>query len=245
MSVHDLALYALFHLGRPHPDQSPILTNETLEQMHYEKSPEGAESIMALGWGSVLLEDDLHWLVTNGSIGGANSMLSLVPEENLAVAVLTNISSSSLADETAIMIADAVIPEFGERAISFIQAFEEAKAPVPLEPGPERRGKWQGHIEDGENHVAIALTLGEDSGSSVRLGDSDPVVVERLMLQGSQISGAFEGRLAGHPVFGEEHSMELTLWSRDRSLYGYITSETETEAGSMSIPFYVRLEKVE
>jgi CubicO group peptidase (beta-lactamase class C family) len=244
MSIHDLALYALFHLGSSNSDQSPILTGETLERMHYEKDIDNPESIMALGWGSTSLEDDVRWLVTNGSIGGANSMLTLIPEEGLAVAVLTNISSSSLADATAIMIADAVIPEFGRRATSVIQAYEEANAPIPFEPGPDLEGEWRGRLEDGENSVAIAVTLNENGGASVRFGEDTPVVIERLMLlQESRISASFSGRLPGHPVFGAEHSMELTLRSGGDTLYGHVTSGTDTEVGTLSIPFYVRLEK--
>jgi CubicO group peptidase (beta-lactamase class C family) len=239
-SVHDLAMYALFHLGSPDSEQSPILTNETLGRMHYEKEA-GGESLVALGWGSVTLERDLHWLVTNGSIGGANSMLTLVPEEELAVAVLANISSSSLADETAIMIADAAIAGFGARAMGAMQAYGEANSPLPFEPGPDHEGEWRGRLEYGERSVAVTLILHEGGGASVRFGADDPVAIERLMLRGSLISGGFTARLPGHPVFGEEHSMDLTLRSSEGALYGHVTSGMNTEAGSLSIPFYLRL----
>ncbi len=242
-SVHDLALYALFHLKTPDPGHRPILTDETLERMHYEKGPR-SESLMALGWGSVSLEADLHWLVSNGSIGGANSMLTLIPEEDFAVAVLTNISSSSLADETAIQIADAAVPGFGAQAMSTIQAYEEANAPVPLEPGPELVGEWRGRLETEEGPVVVVLTLHEGDGAAVRLGSDDSVAIERLTLQGTRISGGFSARIPGHPVFGEEHAMELTLRPGEGCVYGHVTSTMSTEAGSLSIPFYVRLEKL-
>ena len=243
-SVHDLALYALFHLGTPDPGQRPILTDETLESMHYEKAPE-SQSVIALGWGSVSLAGDLHWLISNGSIAGANSMLTLIPEEELAVAVLTNISSSSLADETAIRIADAALPGFGERAMHVIQAYEEAHAPIPLEPGPELTGEWQGLLETEEGPVTVSLTVHEDGQAAVRLGSDDAVAIERLMLQGTAISGGFSARIPGHSVFGEEHAMELMLRSGGDCLYGHVTSSTSTETASLSIPFYIRLEKLE
>jgi hypothetical protein len=92
--------------------------------------------------------------------------------------------------------------------------------------------------------VAIAVTLNENGGASVRFGEDTPVVIERLMLlQESRISASFSGRLPGHPVFGAEHSMELTLRSGGDTLYGHVTSGTDTEVGTLSIPFYVRLEK--
>ncbi|MHC4234034.1 MAG: serine hydrolase domain-containing protein, partial [Planctomycetota bacterium] len=241
-SVHDLALYALFHLGNPDPGQRPNLAYATLERMHYEKA--SSQSLMALGWGSVSLEGGLHWLVSNGSIGGANSMLTLIPEEDFAVAVLTNISSSSLADETAIRIADAALPGFGAQAMSTIQAYEEANTPVPLEPGPELMGEWQGRLETEEGSMVVVLTLHEGGGAAVRLGRDDSVAIERLTLQGYRISGGFSARIPGHPVFGEEHAMELMLRPAEGSLYGYVTSAISTEAGSLSIPFYVRLDKL-
>jgi CubicO group peptidase (beta-lactamase class C family) len=242
-SVHDLALYALFHLGTPDPRQHPILTDETLKRMHYEKT-QRHQSLVALGWGSVSLGDNLHWLVSNGSIGGANSMLTLIPEENLAVAVLTNISSSSLADETAIRIADAAVPGFGAQAMSGIQAYEEANAPVPLTPGRELIGEWRGRLETEEGSVVVSLTLHEGGEGVVQLSSDDSVPIGRLTLQRTLISGGFTGRIPGHRVFGVEHAMELTLRVSEGSLYGYVTSTMSTEAGSLSIPFYVRLEKL-
>lgn len=242
-SVHDLALYALFHLGTPDPGQYPILTDETLQRMHHEKAPR-SQSLMALGWGSVSLGGNLGWLVSNGSIGGANSMLTLIPEEDFAVAVLANISSSSLADETAIRIADVALPGFGAQAMSTIQAYEEANAPVPLEPGPELVGGWQGRLETEAGPVVVVLTVREGGGAAVRFGSDDSVAIERLMLQGTRISGGFSARIPGHPVFGEEHAMELTLRPAEGSLHGHVTSAMNTEAGSLSIPFYLRLEKL-
>ncbi len=243
-SVHDLALYALFHLGTPDPGQRPILTDGTLERMHYQKASR-SESIIALGWGSVSLQGGLHWLISNGSIGGANSMLTLIPEEHLAVAVLTNISSSSLADETAIQIADAALPGFGAQAMSAIQAYEEANAPVPLEPEPELVGEWLGRLETEEGPVVFALTVEESGGATVRLGSDKPVAIERLTVRSSGMSGGFSARIPGHSAFGGEHAMELTLRPGDDCLYGYVTSATSTEAGSLSIPFYVWLERLE
>jgi CubicO group peptidase (beta-lactamase class C family) len=241
MSVHDLAMYAQFHLGSPASGQSAIMSSETLEKMHYEKAAEDSESIFAFGWGSVALEDDLHWLVTNGSISGGISMLTLVPEKGVAVAVLANLSSRSLADETAVMIADAAVPGFARRAMAFMQAYEEARAPVPFEPGPELRGEWRGSLDAGESNVSVSVTLNADGGATVRFGDDDPVAITDLMLTDGRMSASFSGRLPGHPVFGEEHSMELTLRSGGSALYGYVTSGTTTDAGGMSIPFYLRL----
>jgi CubicO group peptidase (beta-lactamase class C family) len=243
-SVHDLALYALFHLGMPAPGQRPILADETLERMHYEKAP-GSQSLIALGWGSVSLEGGLHWLISNGSIGGANSMLTLIPEEHFAVAVLTNISSSSLADETAIQIADAALPGFGAQAMRTIQTYEEANAPVPLEPGPELLGGWRGRLETEQGPVVVVLTVREGGGAAVRLGADGPVGIERLTLQDDRISGGFAARIPGHPVFGQQHAMELTLRRGDGGLYGHVTSTLDTEAGSLSIPFYLHLERLD
>jgi CubicO group peptidase (beta-lactamase class C family) len=244
-SVHDLIRYGMFHLKIPAMEQKPVLSDQGLDLMHFAKDPEHPDDLMAMGWGSVELDSGRKWLITNGSIGGANSMLTLLPDEELAVAVLTNISSSSLADETAVRIADVVSAGFAEEVGQAIGAYEAARASQPFKPDTAVVGEWRGALMNRGHEVPVAVSIGGDGVASIRLADQAKVEIEEMKVQGSQIMGSFRGQIAGHPHFAQDHDMRLTLTHDDGRLYGYITSDTETEFGSVSTPFYVRLVKQE
>jgi hypothetical protein len=95
------------------------------------------------------------------------------------------------------------------------------------------------------HEVPVAVSIGGDGVASIRLADQAKVEIEEMKVQGSQIMGSFRGQIAGHPHFAQDHDMRLTLTHDDGRLYGYITSDAETEFGSVSTPFYVRLVKQE
>lgn len=236
-SVHDLIRYGMFHLKSPAPDQDPVLSDQNLDQMHFAKDPEHLDAVMAMGWGSVELDSGRRWLITNGSIGGANSMLTLLPDEELAVAILTNISSSSLADEMAVRIADIVSAGLAEEAGGFIGAYEEAHAPHPFKPNTSLVGEWRGALMSGGNAVPIVMSVHSDGIVTVQLADQAEIRIDEMKARGDQIEGSFRGRIADHPHFGQDHGMRVTLRHDDGRLYGFLTSETETEFGSVSTPF--------
>ncbi|MCK5438461.1 MAG: beta-lactamase family protein, partial [Gemmatimonadetes bacterium] len=228
-SVHDLIRYGMFHLKHPAPGQDPVLSDQNLDQMHFAKDPEHLDGLMAMGWGSVELNSGRRWLITNGSIGGANSMLTLLPNEELAVAVLTNISSSSLADETAIRIADLVSAGFAAEVGEAIGAYEEARAPHPFKPSASVVGEWRGALMNRGNEVPIAMSVHGDGSVTLKLADQAEIRIDEMKTREKQIRGSFRGRIADHPYFGRDHDMNVTLWHDDGRLYGVVTSEAETE----------------
>lgn len=90
MSVEDLLNYAAFHLGEGRgADGKPVLAKSTLELMRKPRVPKvGTDDEMGLGWhlrrvGGVMT-------ASHGGTLGHISLLTLVPERNMAVAILTN-----------------------------------------------------------------------------------------------------------------------------------------------------------
>lgn len=90
MSVADILAYAKFHLGDgAGADGKPVLTRATLELMRTPRVRKvGTDDEMGLGWhlrkvGGVMT-------ASHGGTLGHLSLLELVPERNLAFAILTN-----------------------------------------------------------------------------------------------------------------------------------------------------------
>lgn len=93
MSVADLLAYARFHMGDGRgPDGSQILTRASLEQMRSPRVEKiGTDDAMGLGWhlrrvGGVLT-------ASHGGTLGYISLVVLVPERQMALAILTNHSN--------------------------------------------------------------------------------------------------------------------------------------------------------
>jgi CubicO group peptidase (beta-lactamase class C family) len=90
MSLHDMLAYAAFHLGDgAGRDGKPVLTRASLEQMRTPRLRKNAtDEDMGLGWhlrrvGGVMT-------AAHGGTLGHILLLELVPERNLAFAILTN-----------------------------------------------------------------------------------------------------------------------------------------------------------
>lgn len=90
MSVEDLLKYAAFHMGDGRgADDKPVLSPATLERMRASRVPKtGTDDEMGLGWhlrrvGGVMT-------ASHGGTLGHISLLTLVPERSLAIAILTN-----------------------------------------------------------------------------------------------------------------------------------------------------------
>jgi CubicO group peptidase (beta-lactamase class C family) len=93
MSVEDILKYAQFHMGDGRgADGKPVLPRAALERMRTARVPKvGTDDEMGLGWhlrrvGGVLT-------ASHGGTLGHISLLTLVPERNMAYAILTNHSN--------------------------------------------------------------------------------------------------------------------------------------------------------
>jgi CubicO group peptidase (beta-lactamase class C family) len=90
MSLSDMLMYAKFHLGDgAGADGKPVLTRATLEQMRTPRIKKvGTDDEMGLGWhlrkvGGVMT-------AAHGGTLGHISLLELVPERQMALAIMTN-----------------------------------------------------------------------------------------------------------------------------------------------------------
>jgi hypothetical protein len=93
MSVSDMLTYAQFHLGDgAGADGKPVLTRASLEKMRAPRVPKiGTDDAMGLGWhlrriGGVMT-------AAHGGTLGHISLLELVPERRMALAIQTNHSN--------------------------------------------------------------------------------------------------------------------------------------------------------
>jgi len=109
-SAHDLVRFGMFHLKNHLSDQRPIITDATIDEMTAATGNTGERNGYAIGWSFGRSEKGLRTVRHGGGMGGVSTTLILLPEENAAVVVLGN-ASSSLTGEIANQILAALVPD--------------------------------------------------------------------------------------------------------------------------------------
>lgn len=247
-SVHDLIRYGLFHLKSRVPGRQAILLPGSLDQLHEPSSlvasetGEIGEPRMAMGWG-VLGLAGRRFVIASGAAPGTMSRLALIPEKNLAVALLCN---ASLPDEYALWKIEwetfaAMIPDFpGRPAIP-------NNEPPTFVPPPELVGEWEGAVETYQGRVPASLSVKSGQEMAVtldgRTGGPIPITTALgpLAFRKGWVSGLFYGSLPTDDAKRSPHVIFLRLQLRGDTLGGTVSAVAVDQ--SFGLPYWVSLKR--
>jgi len=113
-SAHDLVKFGMFHLKNHLSDHYAILKDETIDLMHRENDPDAPNyQKYGLGWGLNNDDNGYRSVSHTGGMPGVNTILKLIPSENIAVVVLCN-KGGPLPFVTANQIFSVLLPDFAE-----------------------------------------------------------------------------------------------------------------------------------
>jgi CubicO group peptidase (beta-lactamase class C family) len=234
--AHDLIKFGSFNLKNRLPDQRQILRDQTLTAMHTAES-------MALGWGSVALDNGTLWTLSNGGIGGATSMLSLVPSANLAVVSLTNVTSRSrITDQIAIEITDALIPKFAKRVEAFMKRYESENAFKSYTPIPRLTGSWEGKIKTPETETPIRMIFHDNGKVHVRLGKQQEAILDNVSIRNDELKADFRAESQSEDGINNEQAISIHVKVKDKRMYGVATADLDASKGLLS-PSYICLNR--
>ncbi len=134
-TVRDLLTYARFHMGNGENAQGqPVMKRESLEAMRVEQADAGGRGKMGLTW-FIRKADNLTIYSHGGATHGQQAMFHFIPQENFAVALLTN------SDEGGIMT---------DNLLKWVlEAYFDASIPVPqpLQKSESELAEFTGHYE--------------------------------------------------------------------------------------------------
>jgi CubicO group peptidase (beta-lactamase class C family) len=237
-SAHDLALFALAHLGVSLPGQEPLFKPETLEIMHRQDDPRPPNYLpYSMGWGIVESGKYLS-LISNGAIAGAAASILLLPGEQMAVVCLTNMTSRKT-DELVLQIADALLPGFAEDWAGTAAKWEdEPAAEIGFE---ELAGEWVGTLASYEGEIPVKITGDRCGTLFLKVGDGLRGVVDDLSFSGKLVRGQALGRILTEEARRHNHNLELELSYEQDKLSGTITAVTTDMPAQFGLPHYVQL----
>lgn len=178
-SINDLLCWARFHLG-----DYPL--KHELQQLSHSQLPLmrepgvhmpgcGFGDAFGLGW--FLSKAGDFWLVSHGgSTNGQEANLSLLPEHNWALAILTNSSPGGMALNEALR----------KRVLAFCTGLEEAKA-VPAEASAKQLVDFEGEYRARGMHCQIS---GDNQGNLLLTIYDDPELLSLMYEDAPRLTSA-------------------------------------------------------
>ena len=248
-SVHDLIRFGQFHLKNRIPGQKPILRPASLDLLHQPSSLNApsdvsriGESRMAMGWGIIGLAGH-RFVIASGSAPGTQTRLTLLPEKNMAVAVLCNANPS---DEYALWKIEwetfaAMVPGFPA-----IPAIPEEK-PAAFVPPAELLGEWQGTVQTFQGNRSMKLSVKSGGEIAIELDGrpGGPIPINTplgpLAFRDGWLTGLFFGTIPTEDTKRASHVVFLRLQLKGDTLTGTVSAVAVNQ--TFALPYWASLKR--
>ena len=245
-SVHDLIRFGQFHLNNRVPGQQPILSAASRQLLHRPSSLNASEASeigeprMAMGWGVVDVAGH-RFAIASGAAPGTLARLTLLPEKNMAVAILCN---ASLSDEYALSKIEwatfaAMIPTFPG-----IPATPEQK-PAAFVPPQELLGAWQGTVHTYQGDTPMRLSVRNGREIAIELGGQPggPIPFDTplgpLAFRNGWLTGLFFGTIPTDDARRSSHVVFLRLRLKGETLAGTVSAVAVNQ--TFALPYWTSL----
>lgn len=215
-SAHDLVRFGMFHIGGPIQGQTAILDKAHREMMIATRPPSEG---YGLGWGRSRA-DGLTVIAHTGGMPGVMTLLRLIPEEDVAIAVLLN---SRALPNMHRLVANEIV-----RALELPA---RADALCGLDDDHALFGTWAGPLKTltGERSFEVEV---RPTGEVVARIDGEAFQVRGLRWKQGTLSGGFRAKLNAEQSDGKAEPVRLELKLRGDGLDGSLTSMARPGARS-------------
>jgi CubicO group peptidase (beta-lactamase class C family) len=214
-SVHDLALFGIFHLKDHAASQKRVLSDTAISEMQAPSLDPKVQQQYGLSW---WIQNDLHGyhgVLAQGGTNDSMTYLQLIPSEDIAVAMLANtyVDGAAIVDE----VLAALLPEYRKN----LAAAKNVTAPPrpPAQPAPvpsEMLGPWSGFIETYKGRTPLTVTIDATGSLAAKLAEQ-PVPVERARYGDKVVRWSMPASLG---VEGEPFTLAMKLYLREGLLVG-------------------------
>ncbi len=242
-SAHDLVRFGMFHLKNWHDGQRQILADSTLDAMQRATSPGAQNGVGGYGiaW-NVTREFGLRRVSHTGGMPGVTTVLSLYPEQDLAVVVLANRNGAPVT-RIAPEIVAAVVPAYEDS----LRAWQQRSNPPSNPPGPrfeappELLGEWTGELRAWSGTIPVRMVFEADGDVHVRLGAQLVTLLNDAAFRNGNLTGRFAGTVPAPDIARHAHNIALNVWLRDGKLQGQASAMTTTDPVYYALTSYIEL----
>jgi len=257
-SAHDLILFAMYLLKNDLPAQRAVITDGSIDEME-RPSPETGPtreweregSGYGIGWFIGVTEGGLRVVQHSGGTHGVSTVLALIPEENLAVAVLSN-THSQWPDAILIEILYTLLSDQLEE---FPPPADRAADEPPFAPDSEIAGLWEGFVHTYAGEVSLVLEISGSGSIYTTLGEQPRISLQGVSYRrsfprflnaggGPFLRGWMLGELGTEDVNrGRPYTLWLELELRDDVLNGSLIAFSQRDLPTGPLAHWVELRR--
>jgi len=187
-SAHDLARFAMFNMKIHSKDQSRILEDRWIDELHKPVyvGPSGVAT--TFGWFSGQLKSGLPVIFKNGGQPGVATIIYMIPSEELACVVLTNRSDGrELARRVCNQVLGSYLPEWHQPEET------SGPSPSPFVATSKFGGRWRGTLMDGVTEMEAKLNIKSSDSAFLVLGDKPAEKITGMQSEGAAFTGTSAG----------------------------------------------------
>jgi hypothetical protein len=237
-SANDLLAYGKFHLNIKPTGGRALLSDESLDLLHYYHNSRIPQGFLALGWGSLTLGDGMRLLISNGEVNGANATLILQPDREVVIVCMSNIAKHpSVSDRFAFAILDVLLPGANEKFENLGRTYEKNYY-SNFTPSSKLIGRWSGKLESYFGRSSIELEFREDGQVIIQQLGRRSVQVTNTGMEYGMITGT--SLLALRPDTAEDPIECSLLLKVDREkIYGCLMAHTSYHSKKVDQDFNI------
>jgi len=258
-SIHDLILFGMFHLKNDVKNQKQILNNAEIDLMHYYKDKNTLyhyydSTIYGLGWYYKPNDNGYKIVWHEGGMMGASSMIKLIPEKNIAIAVIINTSNRQFCNVITNELSKVVLPEYQPTPINEETEIANYKS---YTADSTYFGNWTGTIKVENLDIPCSMKFQPDGNIIITYLDftyksyftqNNPIPHKTILLAGiinkESFIGMYPGTLPSKDIKKEfSQIMSLKLYKTNKTLSGTIVALAASNREYYAYPFYIKLEK--
>lgn len=244
-SVIDLINYGMFHLKDKIKGITPILTNESINVLHAPAQVQNFNKFYSNGWGILKIGNGNTSLISNGAIDGAASVLLLLPDNDIAIACVTNASvGNDFTDQMAFSISNVLLPGYLDELGKFIEINAPAFSDIPFQMTDSLIGTWEGKIQTYKDTIPIQMVFDKNGKVFIQIQNQFETLLNNVTTNSGVIHGQCFGNIALPETDGIPHYLELSFRLNNEEIYGSISAQSfSTKRPYFLIPSYISLKK--
>jgi CubicO group peptidase (beta-lactamase class C family) len=236
-SAHDLALFAMFHLKSGVPDQKPILTNQSIDEMQQPTSQESESAGYGIGWSVVKAGTDKH-VQHGGEMPGVLTSLYMIPSKRIAIVLLSNSANAKIN-----AIGKEVLTVLAPEIFQSQSGSPLASSPKTVKAFDRASGVWRGNVYTYRGKVRLILTFLPSGEVRARLGQESETQIQDPNFKDGYLSGQMMGNLRTEDVNRRLYNLNFSLKLRGEVLNGVVTAISVGGRGGYGLSHWVELRK--
>ncbi len=205
-SVHDLALFAMLHLGDLKKDA--VITERSIKAMQDTVARTGSD-YCGLAWWIDTDYNGYKGLLAQGGTWNAQSWMELIPSEDIAVVVLGNYGNGSPYRTIINEVLAELLPKFNANMIA-ASKLPASKKPGAKDPEPPA-SKWKGIVKTYKGDIPVAFNFNGTTTSTADFGSVKDIKLSNVSLSPNWYSYRIEGDLGLEDMGMPPYNMNFYL----------------------------------